>query len=100
MQRACHGLLWAKAAHLFSCSDAAAARELFSAALHFAPPGARAKNARMLSACHTKLDEHQRAVEYLDIAAREEQSPTIATQLMRLQAYLNADSPSQAVGGA
>lgn len=92
-------MLWQKAAQLYSASDAGAARELFSAALQYAPLAIKAKNARMLASCHAKLGQHQRAAEYLDIAARAEQRPSHLTQLMRLEAYCGLGSQHQAVEG-
>ena len=80
-----HSVLWHRAAHCFEAGSCAAAKELFSAAFQFARPEARSKGARALAACHSRLGMHQRAVEYLDIAARHEQQPSSLTQLARLQ---------------
>ena len=103
-QQQCHGLLWAKASQLFSApAEVATARELFSAALQYAAPATRTKNARMLAACHAKLGQHQRAAEYLEIAARQEQqqqgAPSAITQLMRLQAAVHAHDAALALEG-
>ena len=80
-----HSVLWHRASHCFGAGSCAAAKELFSAAFQFARPDARSKGARALAACHSRLGMHQRAVEYLDIAARHEQQPSSLTQLARLQ---------------
>lgn len=81
-----HGLLFHRAAHCLEAGSCSAAKELFGAALQFARPEARAKNARALAVCHSRLGTHQRAAEYLAIAARHEQQPSSLTQLARLQA--------------
>jgi hypothetical protein len=95
----CHSMLWHKASQLFSSSEVPAARELFSAALQYANPACRAKNARMLSACHSQLGQHKRALEYLDIATRHEEEPSLLTQLMRLEACISTHSHAEAVQG-
>ena len=94
-----HGLLWHSAAHSFEPGSPAAARELFAAALQYCRPEARAKNARALAACHSRMAMHQRALEYLDLAARHEQQPSSLTQLLRLEQLVHTGDAAQ-VGGA
>ncbi|GAB4822052.1 hypothetical protein N2152v2_009098 [Parachlorella kessleri] len=96
-RKQCYAMLWHKAAQLFSASDVPAARSLFSAALQYCSPGSRPKTARMLSACHAQLGQHQRALEYLSVAARQEEHDSVATQFMRLQALVALRNHEEAV---
>jgi len=82
-----HSVLWHRAAQSFEGGNATAAKELFAAAFQFARPEARSKGARALAAVHSHLGMHQRAAEWLDIAARHEQQPSSLTQLARLQEW-------------
>ena len=97
-----HGLLFHRATHSLEAGACAAAKELFAAALQFARPHERARDARALAACHSRLGMHQRAVEYLDLAARHEQQPGSLTQLARLQALAHTGDTLQvgAAGGS
>eukprot|EP00887_Chlorella_sp_A99_P006319 scaffold3.g6319.t1 len=81
---ACHGALWHRGSACLQGGEPAAAAQLLAAAFQLAGPELRAKNARMLAACHAAAGEHRRAVEYLDMAARHEQRPSCFTQLRRL----------------
>ncbi len=93
-----HDLLWHSASHYLEAGSPAAARELFAAALQFSRPDARAKNARALAACHSRMGMHQRAVEYLDLAARHEQQLSSLTQLLRLHELVYTRDAAQASG--
>lgn len=93
-----HDVLWHSAAHCLEVGSPSAARELFAAALQFCQPSARAKNARALAACHSRMGMHQRAVEYLDLAARHEQQPSSLTQLLRLHELVHTGDAAQASG--
>jgi Tfp pilus assembly protein PilF len=97
--RQVHSLLFHRAAHCLEAGSCAAAKDLFGAALAHAGPEARARDARALAACHSRLGMQQRAVEYLQIAARHEgQQPSSLTQLMLLQALAETGDTPQ-VGG-
>lgn len=93
------GALWARAAHSYQAGDCAGAKDLFAAAFQFSRPEARAKAARALAACHAGLGLHQRAAEYLEVAARHEAQPSVLTQLLRLQALAHTGDAAQAGGG-
>ena len=99
VRKQCYAMLWHKAAQLFSASEVPAARSLFSAALQYCSSGNRSKTARVLSACHAQLGQHQRALEYLAIAGRHEEQQSVATQLMRLQALVASHNHAEAVKG-
>ena len=95
-----HSVLWHRAAHCLEGGDAAAAKELFAAAYHFSRPEGAAKGARALAACHSRLGMHQRAAEWLDVAARHEAQPSSVTQLGRLQEHaLTGDVAQVGIGG-
>lgn len=91
-----HDVLWHSAAHCLEAGSPAAARELFAAALQFCRPEARAKNARALATCHSRMGMHQRAVEYLDLAARHEMQPSSLTYLLRLHELVHTGDAAQA----
>ncbi|KAI3435859.1 hypothetical protein D9Q98_001917 [Chlorella vulgaris] len=96
--RQVHSLLFHRAAHCLEAGSCAAAKDLFGAALAHAGPEARARDARALAACHSRLGMQQRAVEYLQIAARHEgQQPSSLTQLMLLQALAQTGDTPQAL---
>lgn len=90
-----HTLLWQRAAQSLERCAPAAARELFAAAFQFARPEVRAKTARAVASCHSRLGMHQRAAEWLDIAAHHEQQPSSLTQLARLQQLALTGDASQ-----
>lgn len=100
IQHQVHGMLWHRAVACFQAGDAAASRALLSAALQLARPSDRPKNARMLAACHSKLGEQRRALEYLAIAARHEQQPSCLTLLYRLDALAQLGQSAEAMAGA
>lgn len=80
-------LLWEAAASLLEVADAASAERLLSAALHYAGQAAeRCRAARALAVCNLRQGQPQRASEYLEVAARQEAAPALATALLRLQA--------------
>jgi hypothetical protein len=84
VQKQVHSLLFHTAAHHLQASSCPAATELLKAALHYAGSATRARTARALAVCHTRLQMHQRAAEYLEIAARHEHQPSSLTHLARL----------------
>lgn len=96
----CHSILWHKASQLFSSvnkPDLLLAKEFYIAAYFFSTPSMLSKAARMVSACCLKQGDSQRATEYLDIAAKHEQTKTVISQMMRLQAMLDLNNQEEAL---
>lgn len=95
VQKQVHSLLFHTAANNLQAGSCPAATELLKAALFYAGPATRAKTARALALCHTRLNMNQRAAEYLDIAARLDHQPSSLTHLARLQTLARLGDAAQ-----
>lgn len=92
-----HAALVHRASHAYQSGGAAAAKDLFAAALQYSRPEARPQAARALAACTSALGQHQRAAEWCGIAERGQSQPSSLTLLLRLQALAHTGDAPQAV---
>ncbi|KAL4536683.1 hypothetical protein Ndes2437B_g06087 [Nannochloris sp. 'desiccata'] len=72
LQSTCYSMLRTLASRHFVDCDFENCASLLTAALQYAPQNCKAKTADLLSATHVRLNNHQKALEYLEIAFKHE----------------------------
>lgn len=83
----CHALLYSRGQQYYEAADYQAARGVLTPALFFSGAGTYCKTARLLASCCSKLQQYDRALDYLDMADQQ-QAGCMLTQLLRMHVTL------------